>query len=183
MQTLNNIVTDTEVIVSNAMAMLNEKQAELAKARTQLVNKAKGTGEVINTYARILCELYDIYGTDNKLAFKWYERKGKLKQPINEERDLFVKDMSNAGFDKPTITTYWQRVKVASGYITPNNRVSGGEVNIDDVTKKELNTIINRIYKSEEDNLTTNNKALDAMHLLVQAFEALGGDVTKLGTK
>lgn len=179
MTTQETVIT-TNIVVSSAMQQFDELIAMLDHSRSNLVNKAKGTGETIKGYADCLNMLYNITGSDGHVVTAWYERKGKLKQPINTERERFVKDMTLAGFDKPTITTYWSRVKKASGFIKVDNRVTGGKVNVDEVTKGELLTIINRIYKADEADDDTAKISVGLVHELVQAFELLGGDASKI---
>jgi len=85
--------------------------------------------------------------------------------------------MEEAGYSEGTINVYWQRVKEASGYVTSGNRVKGS-VDIDAKTLAELTTMLNRIFNDE-----TESKSQDVKGLLMQAFEVLGGDTGKLGTK
>ena len=87
--------------------------------------------------------------------------------------------MTQAGYSKSTIDVYWQRVKEASGYVTAGNRVSAGSTDVDAKTKAELKTMINRIFKAEEEGTTC--EASDIKHLLIDAYTALGGNDSDLG--
>lgn len=151
----------------------------LAAARRNVVKAARGTGEVIQGYADALCMVFNVRALDTgTLITPWYELTGKDKKGVKAERDAFVADMTEAGFKKPTIDVYWQRVKEASGYVTAGNRVKG-ETDVDSKTIAELQTIINRIFKAEENG--TDCKASEHKRALMDVFEALGGNVDKLG--
>jgi hypothetical protein len=123
----------------------------VASARRNLVKAAKGTGEVIQGYADALCMAFNVRALETgALVTPWFELKGKEAKGVKAERDLFVSDMTEAGFKDGTIKVYWQRVKEASGYVTAGNRVKGAS-DTDGKTATELKTIINRILKAEED--------------------------------
>jgi hypothetical protein len=91
--------------------------------------------------------------------------------------------MITRGFVKPdgkpsaTVDTYWMRVKEASGYV-PKGRVTGG-TDVDAKTVTELKTIINRIFKAEEEG--QDPLASQFKGQLMEIFEGLGGDVDTLG--
>lgn len=151
----------------------------VASARRNLVKAAKGTGEVIQGYADALCMAFNVRALDTgALVTPWFELKGKDKKGVKAERDLFVTDMTEAGFGKGTIDVYWQRVKEASGYVTAGNRVKGA-TDTDGKTVAELKTIINRIFKAEE--AGEDCKASEFKGALMEVFEALGGEVDTLG--
>jgi hypothetical protein len=101
-----------------------------------------------------------------------------LKKGVNAEREAFVAAMTVEGFGKGTIDVYWQRVKEASGYITAGNRVKGS-TSVDDKTKADLQTIINRIFKAEEEGISCISS--DHKGALMEVFADLGGDIDKLG--
>ena len=164
----------TTVITTNAI-----DSGIVASARRNLVKAAKGTGEVIQGYADALCMTYNVRALDTGAALTpWYELKGKDAKGIKAERAEFVTAMTEAGFNDGTVKVYWQRVKEASGYVTAGNRVKGAS-DTDGKTVAELKTIINRIFKAEESG--EDCKASDVKGLLMEAFEALGGDVDTLG--
>jgi hypothetical protein len=151
----------------------------VASARRNLVKAAKGTGEVIQGYADALCMTYNVRALDTGAALTpWYELKGKDAKGIKAERVEFVAAMTEAGFNDGTVKVYWQRVKEASGYVTAGNRVKGAS-DTDGKTVAELKTIINLIFNAEESG--EDCKASDVKGLLMEAFEALGGDVDTLG--
>jgi len=151
----------------------------VASARRNLVKAAKGTGEVIQGYADALCMVFNVRELDNgKTITPWFDLKGKDKKGVKAERDLFVADMTEAGFGKGTVDVYWQRVKEASGYVTAGNRVKGAS-DTDGKTVAELKTIINRIFKAEESGESC--EASEYKGALMDIFEALGGEIDKLG--
>lgn len=151
----------------------------VAAARRNVVSAAKGTGEVIQGYADALCMAFNVRALETGDMVKpWYELKGKDAKGVRAERAEFVTAMTEAGFKKGTIDVYWQRVKEASGYVTAGNRVKGAS-DTDGKTLTELKTIINRIFKAEESG--EDCKASEVKGLLMEAYEALGGDVDNLG--
>ena len=169
-----------------APSVTAEHMGLLAKARGALVRSAKSTGSVIKTYADALTAVFAIkeLQTDEngqepaRVLVPWYELKGKDKKPVNEERERFVADFEKAGFAKSTIDVYWQRVKEASGYVTAGNRVKGS-TDVDTRTMEELKTIINRIFKAEEEGQEP--KASKCKGKLIDCYKMLGGDEDKLG--
>ncbi len=150
----------------------------LIDSRTALVGAAKKTGQVVKVYAMALCSAFDLTDNQGNVTTKWFDLKGALKKGVNAEREAFVAAMTNEGFGKPTIDVYWQRVKEASGYITAGNRVKGA-MNVDDKTKADLQTMINRIFKAEEDGVSC--YASEHKATLMDIFADLGGDIDKLG--
>ena len=162
----------------------------LATARNALVEEAVKTGKIVQNYANALCDVFNRKDANGNVLAKWYELVGKEKRGVKEERKAFcnammdrdpkfIKQVLADGTRKHTATvdTYWQRVKEASGYV-PNGRVSGG-TDIDQKTLAELKTMINRIYKADEDGIECN--ALDFLVNLKDIFEGMGGDVMDLG--
>ena len=140
----------------------------LIDARGLLVKNSSKTGEVITTYSECLCAAFG----DN-----WYLLTGKAKAGVKSERGMFKAAMIEAGQDK-NVDVYWQRVKEASGYVTNGNRVKG-TLSVDDKNQAELKTIINRIFKAEEEGEEVASSDFKAA--LMDIFEALGGDVMQLG--
>lgn len=141
----------------------------LVEARNGVVNAARSTGEVIKWYADAISSIF---------GAEWYELKGAAKKPINTERAQFVAAMTGAGFKKATIDVYWQRVKEAAGYVTVGNRVKGAS-DVDSKNLDDLRTLINRIFKAEEDG--TDTQWSDEKAGLIDIFTRMGGDENKLG--
>ena len=98
-------------------------QSILDNARNALVNEVSKTGEVIQGYANVLCEVFNRKDTNGNTIEHWFNLVGKDKKGIKEERARFVTAMIARGFVKSdgkpsaTVDTYWQRVKEASGYV------------------------------------------------------------------
>jgi len=164
--------TQTLVISPIASAVAN-----LVETREALVKGIGKVGALISNYAVALDQGFDLVDNQGNVTTKWFDLKGSLRKGIKAERAAFVADMENAGYSEGTINVYWQRVKEASGYVTAGNRVKG-VTDIDAKTLAELTTMLNRIFNDE-----TESKAQDVKPYLMQAFEILGGDVGKLGTK
>ena len=163
-----------------SIEQFNEAKDLLIAARSNLVNGAKKTGGLINDYATNLCVMFNKVDENGDIVVPWYELKGKAKAGLTEERECFVIDMKNAGFGTGTIDVYWQRVKEASGYVTPSNRVKGA-LDVDAKTIADLQTIINRIFKAEEAGDSTCSLSSDNKAGLMDIFGFMGGDIDKLG--
>jgi hypothetical protein len=172
---------DTLVISPLVIGQLESDPLETS--RNALVEGATSTGQLIANYAQALCMRFNIVDANDNLIAPWYSLIGKEKKGVKEERAKFVTAMIARGFVKPdgkpsaTVDTYWQRVKEASGYV-PKGRVSGG-TDVDTKTVTELKTIINRIFKAEEEG--QDPVASQFKGQLMEVFEALGGDVDTLG--
>ena len=172
---------DTLVISPLVIGQLDSDPLETS--RNALVEGASSTGQLINNYAKALCMRFNIVDANDNLIAPWYSLIGKEKKGIKEERAKFVAKMIERGFVKPdgkpsaTVDTYWQRVKEESGYV-PKGRVTGG-TDVDSKTVAELKTMINRIYKADEDGIECN--AQDFLVNLKDVFEGMGGDVMDLG--
>jgi hypothetical protein len=158
--------------VTTPVAIIN-----LSMARGDVVNVAGKTGEVLRAYAGGMCQAFNLRDNEGKLITPWYELKGKLKAGVKEEYKLFVDAMTAAGHEK-NIHVYWQRVKEFSGYQTAGQRAKADE-SLEAKTLADLKTIINRIFKAEEEG--EESQASEVKGLLMTAFETLGGDVMKLG--
>jgi hypothetical protein len=172
---------DTLVISPLVIGQLDSDPLETS--RNALVEGASSTGQLIANYAQAMCMRFNIVDASNNLIAPWYSLIGKEKKGVKAERALFVQKMIARGFVKPdgkpsaTVDTYWQRVKEESGYV-PKGRVTGG-TDVDSKTVTELKTIINRIFKAEEDG--QDPLASQFKGQLMEIFEGLGGDVDTLG--
>jgi hypothetical protein len=160
--------------------------ANLSESRTKLVSGLGKVGELLKGYSMALDQAFDLKDNQGNITTKWYDLKGKLKAGVKAERANFVADMVKAGYikkgtvDTPsaTVDTYWGRVKEESGYVPSGTRASGGN-DTDDKNKAELKTMINRIFKAEESGEECESSGIKG--LLMDAYEALGGDVDALG--
>ncbi len=154
--------------------------ANLSECRANVVKAAGKTGEVIKAYATAMNQAFDLVNNEGVITSKWFELKGKLKAGVNDERKAFKAAMESAGFSNATADVYWQRVKEASGYQTTGQRVQGA-ASVDEKTIAELKTIINRIFKAEENGDSTADKSSEVKGQLMDIFAELGGDVDTLG--
>jgi hypothetical protein len=158
-------------------------QSILDQAEIALVDGVGKTGELIEGYADVLCQVFDRRDTNGNITEKWFNLVGADKKGIKARRASFVQRMIARGFVKgdgkpsATVDVYWQRVKEASGYV-PKGRVTGGS-DVDSKTLAELKTMINRILKSEEDGKECNASMFKGN--LMEIFEGMGGDVDNLG--
>ena len=166
MENVNKVVTASDAL------------STLATARHQLVKGASKTGEVIKYYAGAMCAAFNVVGLDGNVKTPWFELKGKDRAGVKIERDAFKAEMESAGFDAPTVDVYWQRVKVASGYVTSGKRAKGNATT-DEKTRDDLKTLINRIFKAEENGEECSASSFKGA--LIEVFQALGGDVDLLG--
>ena len=133
----------------------------LSIAREALVEGVTKTGAVIDNYSNAIASVFDRKDTNGNIIAKWYELEGKEKKGIIAEKALFantlmdrdakfIKSIDVDGKRTPTATvdTYWQRVKIASGYV-PKGKLKGAN-DVDAKTATELKTMINRILGAEE---------------------------------
>ena len=146
----------TTVIVSPAI-----DTGILAIARDALVDGVTKTGAVIENYSNAISQVFDRRDTEGNVIEKWFKLDGKEAKGIKAERALFantlmdrdakfIKSIDADGKRTPTATvdTYWQRVKIASGYV-PSGKLKGSN-DVDAKTASELKTMINRIIGAEE---------------------------------
>jgi hypothetical protein len=133
----------------------------LSIAREALVEGVTKTGAVIVNYSNAIASVFDRKDTNGNVIAKWYELDGKDAKGIKAERALFANTLMDRDpkFIKetkpdgtrvatPTVDTYWQRVKIASGYV-PKGKLKGSN-DVDAKTATELKTMINRIIGAEE---------------------------------
>ena len=170
-----NEVVVTDGIAAEAAARMNK----LVEARNACVSGIKAGDGMIITYARTISEV---------CGEGWVYLIGKESAPVREERKLFNRAM---GLPDEVLTesdkklrakcsTYWQRIREAAGYI-PAGKVTAPKT-VDEKSLAELKTMLNRIFneEGEGDNCPLSSAAKGS---LIDAFETLGGDVSKLGTK
>lgn len=153
----------------NVTPSLVDGVTELDAARGKLVEAATKTGAVIADYAKAIT---NVFGKE------WWLLKGKDKKGLKAERDKFSEIMVARGIQKQSVDNYWKRVKEAAGYVTTNNRVNG-EGGIDQKNLDDLRTIINRIFKSEEDG--SDSPWSEEKAVLMDVYDRMGGEVDKLG--
>ena len=147
----------TQVIVSSPAI----DTGILSITRNALVEGVTKTGVVIDNYSSAIASVFDRKDINGNVIAKWFTLEGKEKKGIVAEKALFantlmdrdpkfIKETKTDGtrVHTATVDTYWQRVKVASGYI-PTGKLKGSN-DVDAKTATELKTMINRILKSEE---------------------------------
>jgi hypothetical protein len=155
--------------VTQTVTGYSDLNLALSAAREGYITTIQKTGVVIQAYADALT-----------LAFGngWYALKGAAAKGVKAERALFVAALEETGKEKGTINVYWQRVKEAAGHVTTGNRVSGSETT-DQKTLADLKTIINRIFKAEEEGEECD--ASEQKGALMEVYAAMGGEVDNLG--
>jgi hypothetical protein len=141
-------------------------QRELEVSRSQMVDTAQSTGQVIQKYADSMTVAF---------GHAWFDAKGSIGKAVKIERGAFKAAMILGGFAAPTVDVYWQRVKVAAGYITAGNKAKGNAT-LDSKTLAELKTILNRILNADEDQEGA-ELSFQAKASIIDAFETLGGNV------
>lgn len=168
----------TNVIQTQAFDSSILDQAEIA-----LVDGVSKTGDLIQNYADAMGFVFNRRDTEGNTLEIWPNLIGAERKGIKARRASFVQRMIARGHVKPdgkptaTVDTYWQRVKIASGYV-PNGKVSG-TTDVDAKTASELKTIINRILKGEEDG--QDNHASTILASLKSAYFVLTGEAHNAG--
>ena len=137
----------------------------LSIARNALVEGVTKTGVVIDNYSSAIASVFDRKDINGNVIAKWFDLDGKEAKGIKAERALFANTLmdrdpkfiketkTNADgtlvrVPTATVDTYWQRVKIASGYV-PKGKLKGSN-DVDAKTASELKTMINRIIGAEE---------------------------------
>lgn len=164
--------------MENQVQIVGPVESKLDQARHAVVSGAKKTGEVLKGYAQAMCATFNVVDSSGTIVTPWYELTGKAKAGVKAERAKFVAEMTAAEFGKGTIDVYWMRVKEESGKPKTANRVTGS-TSVDDKTLADLKTLINRIFKAEEDGEECSASSFKGA--LIAVYEALGGEVDKLG--
>lgn len=168
-------VAVTSSISEQAAARMNA----LTEARTACASGLKATDGMIIKYARAISEV---------CGEGWVHLVGKESAPVREERKLFNRAM---GLPEEVLTdadkrlrakcnTYWQRVREAAGYVTPNKAKAATD--IDSKTLAELKTMLNRIDNAEGNGVECPLASAAKGHL-IDAFIGMGGDMDTVGTK
>ena len=102
----------------------------LSIAREALVEGVTKTGAVIDNYSNAIASVFDRKDTNGNIIAKWFDLDGKEAKGIKLEKSLFANtlmdrdhkfiksiDADGKRTHTATVDTYWQRVKVASGYV------------------------------------------------------------------
>lgn len=165
MENQNVIVTQSTFV---------DMQTALDNARNSIVKNGVKTGELLKAYSVALDNAFDVTLANGEKV-KWFALTGKQKAGVKAEYDKFVVALTENGLQGNKYV-YWQRIKEFSGYQTTGNRVNAN-ASIDDKTKKELATMLNRIIADK--NGGGESKSIELLEDLKYCFEYLGGDVEK----
>jgi len=157
--------------MENTVTIVSPSVINLETARNELVAVAGKTGEVLNAYAKAMCQAFNLTDSTGKVTTPWWELRGKLMKGVKEERAQFAKAMGDK-FDTGTIDVYWGRVKDASGRVKSTNKVTGGS-KVDDENIRTLKTMLNRIDNAE---VETAPLSFKVVHLLLQVADQMGID-------
>lgn len=150
----------------------------LDAAREALVSGVAKTGELISNYAGALNQAFDLIDNQGKITTKWFDLKGKLAKPVKVEREMCKAAFAARDIDTASFDVYWGRIKDAAGRVKTQNRVAGG-ADPEAMNLSDLKTLINRIFKMEEDGKDSDWS--DHKSALMEIFEEMGGDSSKLG--
>lgn len=152
-----------------------EKYNALVAARGECASGLRDSESLINTYARAISEV---------AGEGWVYLVGKESAMVREERKMFdramgmVEGTENKAL-KAKCNTYWSRIREAAGYTKTDSASSTSTV--DQKTLAELKTMLNRIFEGEVNDACPESS--DVKHYLIDAFTAMGGDMSKIGTK
>lgn len=171
--------------MTNVIQTLDFNMGILDHTRDALADGVVKTGDVIDNYSFAVASVFDRRDTEGNVILKWFNLDGKEAKGIKAERALFanilmdrdpkfIKSTNAEGKRTPTATvdTYWQRVKIASGYV-PKGKVSGG-TDVDAKTAAELKTMINRIVDAEENGKDCHASVI--LDSLKEAYVVLTGE-------
>lgn len=150
----------------------------LDAVREAFVSGIAKTGELLTNYANALNQAFDLTDNQGLVTTKWFELKGKLAAPVKAEREKCKALFAARGIDTDSFNVYWGRIKDASGRVKTQNRVAGGN-DPEALNLSDLKTIINRIFKMEEDGKDSDWS--DHKAALMDVYESMGGDSNKLG--
>lgn len=150
----------------------------LDAAREALVSGVAKTGELITNYATGLNQAFNLLDNQGNVTTNWWELKGKLAAPVKAEREKCKAAFASRGIDGASFDVYWQRIKTAAGRPASQNRVSGGN-DPEALNLSDLKTLINRIFKMEEDGKDSDWS--DHKAALMDVYQDMGGDTSKLG--
>lgn len=138
--------------------------SELDQARIEFGQALGKTGDLQKAYA---LKMNTAFGAG------WYELKGKAALPVKGEHEKFISMMEAMGKTRANIDKIWSRVKDDAGRVTASAGRVSANVSIDEKTKKELVTILNRLADTPRDEAPLSFKTIK---LLVVAADLLGAD-------
>ena len=167
--------------------------SDLDEARNGVKVSASKSGESIALYSKMMDKYFDLReagGLNTKVTTKWFDRKGKLGNEVKEEKAKFkamfpecakgeIADKSKGQFSYGTGDVYWQRVKIESGYETPEMKAAkgnSGKKSLVEMCRAELQTMLNRINKARADKPEGLDLMLEVYEDLEVVFSTLGGN-------
>ena len=165
------IVEVTDVVQLEAI----ERYQALVDARAACATGLRDGEGLINTYARAISEV---------CGEGWVYLVGAESKTVREERKMFDRAMGMIDGQqnlplKAKCNTYWRRIRIEAGYVKSGK--AGGAMDVDEKTFAELKTMLNRIFEGEANDACPESS--DVKHYLIDAFVAMGGDMSKIGTK
>jgi hypothetical protein len=172
----DSIMEQQNVVVTQPT--FTDIQTALDHARNAIVSNGVKTGELLKTYSKALDNAFDVTLANGEKV-KWFNLTGKQKSGVKAEYDKFVVALKENKLEGNKYV-YWQRIKEFSGYVTAGNKANGNKT-LDDKTKADLMTIINRIV--EDTNGGGESKSSEILEDLRFCFTHVGGDLTGKGMK
>ena len=173
---VNEAVVNEAVITEPVELSEGQKAYQaLSAARSACATGLRDGDGLINTYARAISAV---------CGEGWVYLTGAESKTVRAERALFNLAMGliTGVENKPLrakCNTYWSRIRVEAGYVKSGK--AGGAMDVDEKTFAELKTMLNRIFEGEAKDACPESS--DVKHYLIDAFTAMGGDMSKIGTK
>ena len=164
--------------------------SDLDEARNGVKVSVSKSGESISFYSGKMDKYFTLRNDSGEVTTKWYDRKGKLGAEVKEEKAKFkamfpecakgeTADKSKGQFSYGTGDVYWQRVKIESGYETPEMKAAKGnsdKKSLVEMCKAELQTMLNRINKARADKPEGLDLMLEVYEDLEIVFSTIGGN-------
>ena len=171
--------------------------SDLDEARNGVKLSVSKSGESISVYSKMMDKYFDLReagGLNTTVTTKWYDRKGKLGAEVKAEKAKFkamfpecakgeIADKSKGQFSYGTGDVYWQRVKIESGYETPEMNAAKGNSDkkgLVEMCRAELQTMLNRINKARSEGGVGLNLMLEVYEDIEIVFCTLGGKTDDL---
>lgn len=174
---VETVAVETVALVTEPVELSEGQKAyqALSAARSACADGLRDGDGLINTYARAISAV---------CGEGWVYLVGAESKTVRAERALFNLAMGLiAGIENKPLrakcNTYWSRIRVEAGYVKSGK--AGGTMGVDEKTLAELKTMLNRIFEGEVNDSCPESS--DVKHYLVDAFTAMGGDMSKIGTK
>ena len=164
--------------------------SDLDEARNGVKVSVSKSGESISVYSKMMDKYFTLRNDAGEVTTKWFDRKGKLGTEVKEEKAKFkamfpecakgqTADKSKGEFSYGTGDVYWQRVKIESGYETPEMKAAKGNSDkkgLVEMCRAELQTMLNRINKARADKPEGLDLMLEVYEDIEVVFCTLGGN-------